>query len=100
MSGKSGSPVELEKRAMMGVSVWKCGADDRVDASGVGVNFPSRRIPFACAWFVRVGEVFFATLLTGSKAWVWTEEFVKDVDKLSSYVDGCRVGWEGHVDLI
>lgn len=52
VSGNSGRPVELEKRAKMGVLRWKCGADDRADAPGVGVNDPSRRMPFACANFL------------------------------------------------
>jgi hypothetical protein len=41
----------------MGVSFWKWGADERVDASGVGVNDPSRRIPFACADFAFIREI-------------------------------------------
>lgn len=51
VSGISGIPVELEKRARIGVSFWKCGAEERDDASGVGVKVPSRRIPFAWATF-------------------------------------------------
>lgn len=50
MSGILGRPVAFENRARIGVSCWKCWAIDRVDASGVGVNLPFRRSPFACAY--------------------------------------------------
>jgi hypothetical protein len=45
-------PVELEKRAMIGVEgFWKCGARDNVFAVEVLVKWPFRRIPLACAGF-------------------------------------------------
>jgi hypothetical protein len=44
-------PVEEEKRARTGTKGrLKCGAAERVDACGVGVNVPVRRRPFAWTW--------------------------------------------------
>ena len=50
VSGIWGRPVEVLKRARMGVEgAVKWGAVERVEARGVGVNVPVRRVPFACA---------------------------------------------------
>lgn len=46
----TGIPVEEEKRAVKGVEeALKWGAEERVEARGVGVNVPFRRRPFAWA---------------------------------------------------
>jgi hypothetical protein len=48
VSGICGMPVELEKRAMIGVEgFWKCGARDNVFAVEVLVKWPFRRMPLA-----------------------------------------------------
>lgn len=50
VSGITGSPVEEEKRRVMGVEgEEKCGAEERREARGVGVKVPVRRRPFAWA---------------------------------------------------
>lgn len=50
LSGIVGIPVESEKRPMTGVDgAFKCGAEDRAAASGVGLNVPLRRMPRAWA---------------------------------------------------
>jgi hypothetical protein len=52
VSGICGRPVEEEKRARRGVEGRvKCGAQERVEASGVGVNVPRSRRPLAWASF-------------------------------------------------
>lgn len=55
VSGMVGRPVELEKRARMGMGgeeeeeegFWKWGAVEREDASAEGVNVPFMRWPLA-----------------------------------------------------
>ena len=42
-------PVELEKRAMTGVTLLKCGAVDRAAASDEGEKLPVTSLPRACA---------------------------------------------------
>jgi hypothetical protein len=55
-------PVELEKRAMIGVEgFWKCGARDNVFAVEVLVKWPFRRMPLACAGFHFVSQVSSST---------------------------------------
>lgn len=55
VSGILGIPVELLKRMRRGVlGEAKWGAMDSLDAAGVGVNVPVRRVPLACAAGFRV----------------------------------------------
>ena len=50
VSGITGMPVDSEKRTVKGVEgKVKCGAVDKVEASGVGVKVPVRRTPLAWA---------------------------------------------------
>jgi hypothetical protein len=50
VSGICGSPVDEEKRTVIGVEeALKCGADVSVEAPPEGVKTPVRRWPFACA---------------------------------------------------
>lgn len=50
VSGRSGIPVELEKRTITGVDeLLKCGAFDSEAASAVGVKVPLVKWPLACA---------------------------------------------------
>ena len=47
LSEMFGLPPPMEKRAVIGTVLVKCGAFDRLGASGAGVNAPLTQTPFA-----------------------------------------------------
>src|SRR5829696_3833130 len=47
LSEMFGLPPPIENRAVIGTGLVKCGAFDRLGASGDGVNAPFRQTPFA-----------------------------------------------------
>lgn len=52
-----GKPVELEKRARIGVEGWwKWGAAERVREGALGMNVPRVRRPLACAVADQLGR--------------------------------------------
>lgn len=90
VSGIWGIPVELEKRARMGVDgLFRCGAVDKDLASSEGVKVPFSSIPLA--WAIRKQTLIrqsydddngLVLVLTWAEPWLGAEDLVERFDDL------------------
>lgn len=99
VSGIWGRPVEEEKRRVRGVEGWvKCGAVVRVEARGVGVKVPVRRVPRAWAGGRGVSGMQDGNFgkRTCAEAVVFAEEGVELRYEVAGCLDEFFVGWERH----
>ena len=100
LSGMQGFPVEFDKRAVMKVRAagWKCPAFVSLEARGVGVKAPWRRMPRAWA-SQEVSHVFY---LVGVGQRTWTKARVvaiidaKLVEKVVTCLARCFLSHRRH----